>query len=292
LEQKLKEDLEQVSVRETNESEPIEDASLRSLAPLTDARVAALNFRSWALWLLGYPDAALADADRGLKDAREIRHAPSLMHALANTSPTLIHCGNYAEANELLNELSLLAKEKGSSLWTAEATALRGRILALTGEASDAVQTITSGLTALRSTGTTLWEPHNLSYLAVTYAECGLFDEAARCIGEALIMTETSKERWSEAELNRIAGQIALMSPERDAVKAEAYFEHALLVARKQQAKSWELRAAMSMARLWRDQGKPEAARNLLAPVYGWFTEGFDTLDLKEANALLEELAA
>ena len=101
---------------------------------------------------------------------------------------------------------------------------------------------------------------------------------------------ETTKERWYEAEVNRIAGEIALKSPEPDPAKAEAYFEHALSVARKQQAKSWELRAAMSMARLWRDQGKREEARDLLAPVYGWFTEGFDTLDLKEAKALLDEV--
>ena len=100
---------------------------------------------------------------------------------------------------------------------------------------------------------------------------------------------ETTNERWFEAEVNRIAGEIALKSPERDAAKAEAYFERALAVARQQQAKSWELRAAMSMARLWRDQGKRDEARELLAPVYGWFTEGFDTLDLKEAKALLDE---
>ena len=103
---------------------------------------------------------------------------------------------------------------------------------------------------------------------------------------------ETTKERWCEAEVNRIAGEIALKSPEPDTAKAQAYFERALAVARAQQAKSWELRAAMSMARLWRDQGKRDEARDLLAPVYGWFTEGFDTLDLKEAKALLDELAS
>jgi predicted ATPase len=103
---------------------------------------------------------------------------------------------------------------------------------------------------------------------------------------------ETTKEKWCEADIHRIAGEIALKSPEPDAAKAEAYFERALAVARAQQAKSWELRAATSMARLWCDQGKREEARELLAPVYGWFTEGFDTLDLKEAMALLEELAA
>ena len=98
----------------------------------------------------------------------------------------------------------------------------------------------------------------------------------------------TTKETWWEAEVDRIAGEISLMSPEPDAAKAEAYFERALAVAGQQQSKSWELRAAMSLARLWRSQGKVQQARELLAPVYGWFTEGFDTRDLKEAEALCE----
>jgi predicted ATPase len=102
----------------------------------------------------------------------------------------------------------------------------------------------------------------------------------------------TNKERWFEAEVHRIAGEIALLSPKRNTAKAQEHFERALAVARKQQAKSWELRAAMNMARLWRSQGKRDEARDLLAPVYGWFTEGFDTLDLKEAKALLDELHA
>ena len=134
--------------------------------------------------------------------------------------------------------------------------------------------------------------PCTCSYLARAYAELDQFDDAWRCIGEAMTAVETTKERWCEAEIHRIAGEIALMSPEPDAAKAEAYFERALAVAREQQAKSWELRAAMSMARLWRDQGKRQQAHDLLAPVYGWFTEGFDTLDLKEAKALLEQLKA
>ena len=103
---------------------------------------------------------------------------------------------------------------------------------------------------------------------------------------------EKGGEVQHQAEINRVAGEIALLSPEVDGAKAERYFGKALAVARQQQAKSWELRAAMSMARLWRAQGKRDAARELLAPVYGWFTEGFDTLDLKEAKALLGELAS
>jgi tetratricopeptide (TPR) repeat protein len=140
--------------------------------------------------------------------------------------------------------------------------------------------------TALRSTGSTVWISLYISHLAKAYAELGQFDEAWRCIEEAI------GERWCEAEVNRIGGEIALMSPQPETAKAAEYFDRALEVARKQQAKSRELRAAMSMARLWRDQGKRDEARDLLAPIYGWFTEGFDTLDLKEAKALLDELAS
>ena len=130
-----------------------------------------------------------------------------------------------------------------------------------------------------------------LSCLAKAYADLCQFEDAWRCIGEATTAIQTTKEKWWEVEVHRVAGEIALMSPEPDAAKAEAYFERALGVARDQQARSFELRAAMSMARLWREQGKRDEARELLAPVYGWFTEGFDTLDLKQAKALLDELA-
>jgi predicted ATPase len=119
----------------------------------------------------------------------------------------------------------------------------------------------------------------------------GKWDEALRCIGDVMTAVETTNERWFEADAYRIAGNIALKTPKPDVAKAEAYFERALLVARQQQGKSWELRASMSLARLWRDQGKVQQARELMAPVYGWFTEGFDTRDLKEAKALLEDLA-
>ena len=168
----------------------------------------------------------------------------------------------------------------------------RGCVLALTGKASDAVLTITSGITAFRSTGSTTDLSLYLSYLAEAHADLRQFDNATRCIGEAMNIVEATKERWYEAEVNRIAGEIALLSLEPDVAKAEIYFERALAVARKQQAKSWELRAAMSLARLWRDQGKRQQARGLLASVYGWFTEGFDTLDLKEARALLDTLGS
>ena len=257
-----------------------------------DIGVVILSFRSVALWLLGYPEASRNDAEHALKNAREIGQAATLMYALSVTAPSHFFCGNFAAANSQADELVALAEEKSALYWKAQGTIEQGSVFALTGKASNAVQMITSGMTAWRSTGATLFTPWYLSYLSRAYADLGQFDDAWRCIGEAMTTVETTKERWYEAEVNRIAGEIALRSPEPNAAKAEAYFERALAVARTQQAKSWELRAAMSMARLWRDQGKRDEARELLAPVYGWFTEGFDTLDLKEAKALLDELAS
>ena len=165
-------------------------------------------------------------------------------------------------------------------------------MFALTGDASKAIQVITSAISEYRSTGSTAMSSMSLSCLAMSYSDLGQFDDAWHCVDEVMTAMQTNKDVWYEAEANRIAGEISLKSPEPDAAKAEACFERALAVARQQQAKSWELRASISLARLWRDQGKRQQARELLAPVYGWFTEGFDTLDLKEAKTLLEELAA
>ena len=132
--------------------------------------------------------------------------------------------------------------------------------------------------------------PEHLWYLAKAHAQLGQIDDARRCVDEAKAIMRASGEIWCEAELDRLSGEIALMGDNPDAEKAEAYFNRALELSRKQQAKSWELRAAMSIARLWCSQGKSQQARELLAPIYDWFTEGFDTLDMKEAKALLDEL--
>ena len=256
-----------------------------------DIQVATLTFRSLVLWVLGYPEAALADAHQALKDARAIGQAATLMYALHVPFPC-IQCGDYVRAKVLTDELITLANEKGALFWKALGMMNQACVLTLTGKAPDAIQMFTSGIAAYRSTGARIWRPLHLLYLARAYAELGQFDDAWRCIGEAMTAVETTKERWCEAEINRMAGEIAFTSPKPDAVKAEPYFERALAVAREQRAKSWELGAAMSMARLWSGQGKRHEARDLLAPVYDWFTEGFDTLDLKEARALLDALHA
>jgi predicted ATPase len=257
-----------------------------------DVGVVILTQRSLTLWVLGYPEAALSDADHAVKDAREIGHAPTLMYALFVATVTHILLGSHAVANTLTEEGVALADERDVLRWKAEWPLVQGCLFALTGNISDGVQVITSGIAAHRSTGSTNLLTFFLPRLARTHAELGQFDDAWCCIGEAITAVETTKERWCEADIHRTAGEIALMSPEPDPVKAEAYFERALVIARAQQAKSWELRAAMSIARLRRDQGKRQQAHDLLAPVYGWFNEGFDTLDLRDAKALLEQLAA
>jgi class 3 adenylate cyclase/predicted ATPase len=256
-----------------------------------DIRTATLCFRSLAQWMLGYLEVALADANQALNDAREIGQAATLMYALGVIPTVLTQCGDYAAASTLLDELASLAEQKGAPLWKAMATVKRGALFAASGDAVTAVQLIDSGVNAWRSTKATVWLPIFLSHLARANAELGEFDKAWHCISEAMATIETSKEIWWELEIHRVAGEIALKSPEPDTAKAEGYFDRALAIARQQQAKSFELRASMSLARLWRDQGKVQQARELLAPVYSWFTEGFDTRDLKEAKALLEELA-
>jgi predicted ATPase len=256
-----------------------------------DLRVSILSYRSLASWSLGYPEAAVSDADQVVKVGREIGHATTLIYALWHASWTEMLCGNYVKASAHQEEAIACADEKGALFWKAIATASRGCLFALAGDASKAIQVTTSGLTMYRSTGARMMLPLFLSYSACAYAELNQLDNAWRCINEAMTGIEATKETWHEVEVNRIAGEIALRSPQRDAAKAQSYFERALAVARQQQAKSWELRAGMSLARLWGDQDKVQQARELLAPVYGWFTEGFDTRDLKEAKALLEELA-
>src|SRR5262249_8414382 len=152
-------------------------------------------------------------------DAREIGQAPTLMYSLMHVSFTYIHCGNYA-TTAVLDELIALADEKGSLFWKPVGMAQQGCLFGLTGKVLNAVQMLTSGITACRSTGTVSWMPWRLLYLAMAYAELAKFDDAWRCIGEAMSGIETTKERWHEAEVNRVAGEIALKSPEPDQAKA------------------------------------------------------------------------
>jgi predicted ATPase len=214
-----------------------------------DLRVVTLSQRSIALWFLGYPKAALADTERALESARALDQSAHLMYALLVAAMIRTFCGDNVAAHALLGQLYVLADETGSSYWKAFGTAVEGCGLVLT-SASDAVQIIISGLAAWRSTGATLFLPWYLSSLAIAYANVGRLQDARRSVAEVITVVQTTSETLWQAEVDRIAGEIALKSPEPDAAKAQEHFERALAVARQQQAKSWELRAAMSLGRL------------------------------------------
>jgi class 3 adenylate cyclase/predicted ATPase len=255
-----------------------------------DISVNILSLRSWALWSLGYPRAALADTEHALNSAREIGQAATLMYAAAHAFWPNFWSGNYAVASALVEEAAALADERAASFWAAMIMMFRGCLLSATRDTSNAIQTISSGITAWREMGSTVFVPLCLPYLARAHAEIGNFEQALQSIREAMIAVETSQEKWCEAEIYQTAGELTLLSPNPEAAKAEAHLQRALVIAREQHARSWELRAATSIAGLWRDQGKQRQAHDVLAPVYGWFTEGFDTPDLKTAKDLIDAL--
>jgi predicted ATPase len=257
-----------------------------------DSRVTSLSDRATTVWKLGYPEAALADADQALTSARELGHAGPLMFALIAVPRVHIFCGNYGAAGAQVDEAAALAEERGAQYWKALAILVQGCILALSGDASEAVHSYGSTLPVLRAMGANLAVPHFLAHLALAHAHLGQFHDASEMIGEAIAAMEKSGEKWHAADIYRIAGEITLLSPDQETAMALVHFERALEKSRAQQAKSWELRAATSMARVWRDQSKRQQALELLSPIYKWFTEGFDTRDLKEAKALLDEIAA
>jgi class 3 adenylate cyclase/predicted ATPase len=254
--------------------------------------VAILSNRPLALWLLGHPKAALEDADNALRYARDVGQTASYLYALTRIAWIQLVIGNYEVAAVQTKELMAIAEEMEGSYWTAAGMMLQGCLFALTGKGSAAIDLITAGIGASRLKGANLLRmPWYFSCLAQAHVELGQVDEARRCVSEAMMAMETTKETWQEADIYRIAGELLLMSPEQKARKGQAHLERALEIARAQKARSWELRAATSLARLWRGQGKRRQAADLLSPIYGWFTEGFDTPDLKQAQALLAELA-
>jgi predicted ATPase len=184
-----------------------------------------------------------------------------------------------------------LTTEQGFPSWMAWGALLRGWALAQQGQAQVGLEQMTQGLMTYRATGTELVRPYFLALLAEAYGTRGEPEAGLAVLTEALTLVETTGERWYEAELYRLRGELLLQQHADNHLEVEACFQHALDIARNQRAKSFELRAATSLARLWHQQGKRQEAHDLLAPVYSWFTEGFDTLDLKDAKGLLDALA-
>jgi predicted ATPase len=265
-----------------------------------------LGLAAFALWYLGYPDQALSKKYEALTLAQDLSHPHSLVFAL--NLAAMFHQLRREEhqTQKQAEEVIALATEFGCPEFLASGTILWGWALAEQGEREAGLARIRQGLAAWRATGLGLLRPYFLALLAEACGKAGQAEEGLTVLSEALETVHRTGERHYEAELYRLKGELSLQSrspqsavsnpqsltPNPQAqVEAEACFWKAIEIARKQQARSWELRAAMSLSRLWRQQGKKDAARKMLAAIYGWFTEGFDTKDLQEAKALLADLA-
>ena len=255
-----------------------------------DIGVATLVYRSLVLCHLGYPESARVDVDEAVKDARDLGQAGTLVYAVGVGALSEIHCGRFRLAEARVEELFALSEKYGLPFWRGFGELLRGCIFVATDRGDHATQLIGSGLSVLAATRMTLFSPFGLTCLARAHAACGRVAEAQNALSKALDAVSRTNERWDEAEIHRTAGELAASRPHADPEMSESHFQQSLAIARRQEAKSFELRAATSLARLSRDQGRQDVARELLAPIFGWFTEGFDLPDLMEAKALLEEL--
>jgi predicted ATPase len=276
------------------------------------------------LWFLGYPDQALKRGPEALALAQELSHPHSLAYALNLAAKVHLWRREGQAAQEQAEAWIRLSNEQGFPYFLAEGTMLRGWALAEQGREEEGITQMRQGLAAWRATGARMAESYFLTLPIEAYGRTGQLEEGLNTLAEAFAIVHKTGERLYEAELYRLKGHLVLQSGVRSpkskrvsdksqasqdmsAVpstqhptpstqeeveqEAEGYFLKAIEIARRQQAKSWELRAVMSLARLWQSQGKKEEARQMLAEIYGWFTEGFDTKDLQEARALLDELS-
>jgi predicted ATPase len=198
-------------------------------------------------------------------------------------------CRDVQAVHEQAEAAIALSTEQGFPLWAAWGTSCRGWALVMQGQEEGMAQ-VRHGITAFRATGAALFVPYLCTVLAEVSAHLGHIEDGLQALAEAHTLVEQYEERWWEAEVARLRGVLLLRQPGTSQAEAETWLQRALDVARRQEAKALELRAAMSLSRLWQRQGKRDQARELLAPIYGWFTEGFDTADLQEAKALLEAL--
>jgi predicted ATPase len=241
------------------------------------------------LFCLGFPDRAMARNNANIPEARRLAHPPSLAGGLAIGARLLSLAQDYVTLDQWVNQLIAVATEQSFPHWRAQGTIYRGWVKIRNGDVGYGMALLRSGSTAYRAGGAELLVPH---YMALRAAACeitGQVEEGLTLLDDALRVVERTGERWFAAELNRHKGQLLLRQGNSE--PAEQLYRKALSIAKEQEAKLWELRAAMSLARLRREQNRPSEARDLLAPVYGWFTEGFDTPDLKEAKTLLNDLS-
>jgi predicted ATPase len=258
-----------------------------------DTDIGCRIFEALAVWHLGFPDQALSKGREMLTLAQELSHPFTLVFALYFAAVLHQLCREVDLVQERTEALLRISAERGFALYSAWGAVLHGWALAEQGRVAEGIARMQEGLGAWRATGAELLLPHFLSFLAQAYGKAGEAEKGLALLAEALALVDENGECCWEAELNRIKGELLLNPDGKEARfrSAESCFRDALTIARRQGTRSWELRAATSLSRLWRREGRKEEAWELLQGVYGGFTEGFDTADLKEARALLDALA-
>jgi class 3 adenylate cyclase/predicted ATPase len=256
-----------------------------------DPGVACRANAARTLWLLGYPEQALARLHEALTLAHVLSHPFSLAFAQSFAAMISQLRQDVPAVHEQAEAAVALSTEQGFPQWATLGTTLGGWVLAMQGQGEEGMTQVRQGIAAYQATGAALFGPQLCTILADVAAHLGHLEDGLQALAEAHTLVEQHDERWWEAEVCRLRGVLLLRQPGTPQGEAETWLQRALDVARRQEATSLELRAAMSLCRLWQQQGKQAEARALLAPVYGWFTEGFDTADLLEAKTLLEELS-
>jgi predicted ATPase len=258
-----------------------------------DIGTTVMCYLSWALWHLGYVDQASQLACEAVKCAEEISHPHSLVYTLCHARGMMdVFRRQSDDTKSYASVVTSLCSEHAFPFWAAGGQIFGGWAVINQGEVDAGVDELIRGLAAWRKTGARLWLPIFLALQAEGHFKAGRNQAALHSIEQALATSDETGERWAIAEILRVKANLLQTTGRGKAEEVEGALIESLKIARQQQAKSWELRAATSLARLWRDQGKVQQARELLAPSYGCFTEGFDTRDLKEAKALLDTLAA
>lgn len=269
-------------------------------AVLGDPQLSCLIYVARALWCSGYPDQARTRGQEALRLAQDLSHPYSLVWSQSFIGDLYQLLGEDDTASALIEASLRMAQEQGLPYWTARALFIRGLLLAKGGQHDEGLVQMNQGLEAMQTTGAGLNRAYFLAQLAETYGQVGQLEVGHAMVAEALHLMEKTEERWWEAELHRLRGALLLVQKGCDdaissdlptVAEAEASLQRALDTARQQQAKALELRAALSLGRLWQRQGRHQAAQHLVAEVYAWFTEGFDTSDLREARAFLDALS-
>ncbi|MDH3600834.1 MAG: hypothetical protein OEU26_14495 [Candidatus Tectomicrobia bacterium] len=278
------------ALRQLEQSIALYKAQPRIPVSAQNPGVGGLSWTAGTLWYLGYPDQALTRSHEARTLAQDLAQPYSL--AWVQFIAAIFH--QFLREGKCVQDLSeavmALSVEQGFTSLLAGGTLMRGRALAAQGQPGEGLEQMQQGITLWRSLGSELAVSRQLALLAEVNAIGERIAEGLLLLDEALTLVEKNAERWWEAEIHRLQGELLLQQSSDNATKAESCFQQAIAIACHQQAKSWELRAATSLSRLWKQQGKRDEAYNLLAPVYNWFTEGFDTADLIDAKALLDEI--